>query len=82
MFSIFVNGLSATAPLDISPTITIAEIKDAISKLEKVPLRNFDLWFQDQQLSDVTLTADACGISRDSFITVSETPLNKVSFFF
>ena len=78
MFSIFVNTLSATVPLSISPTTTVAEIKQMLSKLERMPLRHFDVWFQDQQLSDVALTADACGITRDSFVTISEKPLNHV----
>ena len=81
MFSVFVNTLSATIPLDISPTTTIGEIKKMISKLEKIPLRNFELSVHDQDLTDVTMTADACGITRDSFITVSEKPLNQVRFF-
>ena len=80
MFSVFVNTLSATIPLDISPTTTIAEIKQTISKVEKIPLRNFDLLVHDQHLTDVTVTADACGITRDCFITVSEKPINEVSF--
>ena len=81
MFSIFVNTLSATVPHDISPTTTIGEIKKMVSKSEKIPLRNFDLWFQDQQLSDLVLTADACGITRDCFVTISEKPLNEVIVF-
>ena len=82
MFSVFVNTLSATVPLNVSPTTTIGEIKELISKSEKIPLRNFELWFRDQQLSDKTMTADACGITRDSFITLSEKPLNQVGIFF
>ena len=81
MFSIFVNTLSATTPLDISTTTTIGEIKRMISKSEKMPLRNFDLWFLDEQLSNLALTADACGITRDSFVTVSEKLLNEVIIF-
>ena len=81
MFSVFVNTLSATIPLDISPTTTIAEIKRMISKAEKIPFRNFDLLVHDQDLTDVTMTADACGITRDCFITVSEKPMNEVNFF-
>ena len=42
----------------------------------------FELALQDQQLTDVTMTADACGITRDCFITVVEKPVNEVSLFF
>ena len=80
MFGVFVNAISATIPLDISPTTTIGEIKKVISQSQKIPLRNFELWFQDHQL-DIAMTADACGITRDCFITVSEKPLNQVNFF-
>ena len=52
-----------------------------ISKAEKIPLRNFELSVHDQDLTDVTMTADACGITRDCFITVSEKPLNQVRYF-
>ena len=81
MFSVFVNTLSATIPLDISPTTTIGEIKQAISKSEKIPLRNFELSVHGQHLTDVTVTADACGITRDCFITVLEKPINQARFF-
>jgi hypothetical protein len=82
MFSVFVTTLSATVPLNISPTTTIAEIKKMISKAEKIPLRNFDLSVHDQDLTDVTMTADACGITRDSFITVLEKPITQVRYYF
>ena len=41
----------------------------------------FELALQDQHLTDVTMTADACGITRDCFITVLENPMNQVRFF-
>ena len=79
MFSVFVNTLSATIPLSIAPTTTIGEIKVAICESQKMSADQFELALQDQQLTDVTRTADACGITRDCFITVLEKPTNPVS---
>ena len=79
MFSVLVNTLSATIPLSIAPTTTIGDIKNAICESEKMSADQFELALQDQQLTDVTMTADACGITRDCFITVLEKPMNPVS---
>ena len=81
MFSIFVNTISSTIPLSIAPTTTIGDIKNAICDSEKMSADQFELALQDQQLTDVTMTADACGITRDCFITVLEKPVNPVGLF-
>ena len=80
MFSVFVNALSTTIPLDISPTTTIGEMKQSISRTHNIAVRNFDLSIHGHALTDVSMMADACGITRDSFITVLEKPLNQVRF--
>ena len=81
MFSVFVNTISSTIPLSIAPTTTIGEIKRAICESQKMSADQFELALQDQHLTDVTMTADACGITRDCFITVLEKPMNQVRYF-
>ena len=78
MFSVFVNTISSTIPLSIAPTTTIGDIKRAICESQKMSADQFELALQDQHLTDVTMTADACGITRDCFITVLENPMNQV----
>ena len=49
---------------------------------ERMSADHFELSFRDQQISHMEMTADACGITQDSYITVLENPINPVSFHF
>ena len=77
-----VATLSATIPLEISPSTTIGEIKQLICDSQRMSADQFDIAFQGTPCLDVAKTADACGLSRDCFLSVLEKPSNPVSFTF
>ena len=64
-----------------TPGPTDKSVGNATCESQKMSADQFELALQDQQLTDVTMTADACGITRDCFITVLEKPINQVRFF-
>ena len=80
MWTVFVNTLSATVRLEISPNTTIGQIKKMICDSERMSADHFELSFRDQPINLLEMTADACGITQDCFITVLEKPINPVSF--
>ena len=77
-----VAALSATVPLQISPSTTIGEIKQLICDSQRMSADQFDIAFQGTPCLELAKTADAYGFSQDCFISVLEKPVNPVSYYF